>query len=326
MSDDEEAAAGYQNTHRAFLQALLTRQTITFEEAKPLLAAISTANDPDRPTLEGDVTQEDFENYIHTINDNISPFDYEIRSSLHQVTRERIYALVNTTSDALTQMATVHTPDEIAFVKRMIDAMFDTNNTQRAEVLAVRAMDAVKLSKAPNIDRRDSGQTRARTQGDGAGAVASLTMGQAEKVLSNMVAEGWFELSQGGFYSLTERSLMELRNWLIDMYNEDAEDLDEDEAPHMRVKMCAACRQIVTRGQRCPNLPCNVRLHEQCVNSMFRAQGGQRHCRECRTAWEEAPPVGEKAARSTSGRSTNGTRSRTNDTRDESEAEAGADD
>ncbi|KAF2167711.1 hypothetical protein M409DRAFT_21864 [Zasmidium cellare ATCC 36951] len=324
MSDDEDTAASYNNTQRAFLQALLTRQTITFEEAKPLLATILTANDPNRPTLEGDVTQEDFENYIHTINDTISPFDYEIRSSLDQVTRERIYALVNTTSDALTQMATVHTPDEIAFVKRVIDAMFDTNNTQRAEVFAVRSMDAVKLSKVPNSERRDSGQTQGRTQGEG--AVASLTMSQAEEVLSSMVEEGWFDLSQKGYYSLTERSLMELRNWLLDMYNEDAEDAEDDEEPHLRIKMCAACRQIVTKGQRCPNLPCNVRLHEQCVNNMFRAQGGQRQCRECKTEWTEAPPVGEKAARNTGGRRPNDRRSTTNGTHDESDAGAGADD
>ncbi|KAK4494036.1 hypothetical protein PRZ48_015223 [Zasmidium cellare] len=323
MSDDEDTPASYNNTHRAFLQALLTRQTITFEDAKPLLATILTAHNPARPTLEGDVTQEDFENYIHTINDTISPFDYEIRSSLDQVTRERIYALVNTTSDALTQMATVHTPDEIAFVKRVIDAMFDTNNTQRAEIFAVRSMDAVKLSKVPNSERRDSGQTQGRTQGEG--AVASLTMSQAEKVLASMVEEGWFELSQKGFYCLTERALMELRNWLLDMYNEDAEEVEEDEEPRQKIKMCAACRQIVTKGQRCPNLPCNVRLHEQCVNNMFRAQGGQRQCRDCKTEWTDAPPVGEKAARSSGGgRRSNNRRSTTNG--EGSDAEGGADD
>lgn len=330
MSHEEDPAASsgtYNNTHRAFLQALLSRQTITYDTAKPLLATIQTANTPDRPTLENDITPEDFESYIHTINDTISPFDYEIRNSLHQTTRERIYALVNTTSDALTQLATVHSPDEIAFVKRVIDAMFDTNNTPAAEVLAVKSMQAVKLAKPPVNERRDSGN-----QTQSGGLATALTMGEAEKVLASMVDEGWFHLSQKGFYSLTERALMELRNWLLDMYNEDVEDVDEDEEPHVRIKMCAACRQIVTVGQRCPNLPCNVRLHEHCVNNMFRAQGGQRQCRECKTDWVDAPPVGEKAARNAGGRastvSTNGVggRRRTNGVREESETEGGASD
>ena len=42
MSDEE--GSPYNNTNRAFLQALLARSTITYEEAKPILAAIFTAH------------------------------------------------------------------------------------------------------------------------------------------------------------------------------------------------------------------------------------------------------------------------------------------
>jgi len=45
MSDEEEEEeAQYNNTNRAFLQAFLARSTLTFEEAKPILAAIFTAH------------------------------------------------------------------------------------------------------------------------------------------------------------------------------------------------------------------------------------------------------------------------------------------
>ncbi len=44
MSDDEEEEQQYNNTNRAFLQAFLARSTSTFEEAKPILAAIFTAH------------------------------------------------------------------------------------------------------------------------------------------------------------------------------------------------------------------------------------------------------------------------------------------
>lgn len=36
--------SNYTNSNRAFLQAFLARSTLTFEEAKPILAAISTAH------------------------------------------------------------------------------------------------------------------------------------------------------------------------------------------------------------------------------------------------------------------------------------------
>ena len=38
MEDVEDDA--YDNRHRAFLQAFIARSTLTFEEAKPVLAAI----------------------------------------------------------------------------------------------------------------------------------------------------------------------------------------------------------------------------------------------------------------------------------------------
>lgn len=301
MSDDGQDG-GYNNVHRAFLQSLLARQTITFEDAKPILAAIYTAATPDRPTLEGDISREEFENMIHTLNHELSPFDLEIRSTQHQRSRTRVYALVNTTSDALSQMATSHSADEIAFVKRTLDAMFETYNTQRAEVMAITSMQALDLAKGDATQREGATQTTAASVG--------LTKSQAEKMLSSLVAEGWYELSQAGYYSLSPRALMELKSWLIDSYNYEDEEDDEEEGAHDRIKFCQACREIVTIGQRCSQLACNARMHDHCVRNIFRAQQMREECPICKTAWAQHLPVGEKASRNSrpSGgrRSTNG--------------------
>lgn len=42
MADDADGR--YNDSNRAFLQAFIARSTLTFEEAKPLLAAIFTAH------------------------------------------------------------------------------------------------------------------------------------------------------------------------------------------------------------------------------------------------------------------------------------------
>jgi hypothetical protein len=292
MSDEEDDSASYGNAHRAFLQALLARQSITFEESKPLLAAIQTAVDPNRPTQSEDISQADLDNYIHTLNAHVSFFDFEIRSSQHQVTKERIYALVNTTSDALTQMATIHSADEIAFVKRVLDAIFERYNTPEREIMAVTSMQALKLAKPRGEDgRRESGR-QAQSQN------AGLTMAQAEKMMEDMLSEGWFELSQRGFYSLSPRALMELRGWLVDTYNEpEDEEEDEDEERHDKIKFCQGCKEIVTIGQRCPEMSCEARVHNYCKSGMFRMHGGHERCPVCKTPWADAPPVGEQAAR-----------------------------
>lgn len=290
----------YDNTHRAFLQALIARPTLTFAEAQPLLALIQTSHNPDRPVLEGDITRADFDHYVHAVNNAISSFDMEIRSTAHQSNRGvEVFALVNTASDALTQMATVHSADEIAFVKRVLDCMFETNNTRKREVMAVTSWQALKLTKVPDSDRRESG---AATQQDTQTQNAGITILQAEKVLRLLVSESWFELSDRGFYTLSPRALMELRGWLIDTYNDGDDDSESDQGhPHEKIKVCMACREIVTQGQRCPDptLRCPARLHSHCVGKMWRAQGGREICPTCKKEWKEPLPVGEKAAKRT---------------------------
>ncbi|KAG9684566.1 DNA repair protein Nse1, partial [Aureobasidium melanogenum] len=263
MSDDGENDPVYNNSHRAFLQSFLSRATLTFEQARPIVAAIEKAQAQDgRDIQPADITEQDVSNYINVTNAAISPFDLEIRETLSQHDRTRIYALVNVSSDSITQLATTHTPDEIAFVKRCLDAMFETNNTYRSEVLAVRSTEALRLAKPPTAQNQDAEATQgAQSQ--------SLTMMQAQRMLQAMVDEGWFELSKKDYYTLTPRALMELRGWLVETYND-----DEDE----RIKNCSACKAIITMGERCPDLDCSGRLHQHCKRMAFRAQNNNERC------------------------------------------------
>jgi hypothetical protein len=122
--------------------------------------------------------------------------------------------------------------------------MFETYNTRRCEALVVSSMQALQLAKVPaDANRRESTAVLANgnttTQG---GAAQSLSMTQAETMMSSLVGEGWLEKSAKGYYGLSPRGLMELRGWLVDTYN------DEDEEGHRarRVKFCAACKDILT--------------------------------------------------------------------------------
>jgi hypothetical protein len=125
-------------------------------------------------------------------------------------------------------------------------------------------------------------------------------MAQAESLLQTLVAEGWFECSKKKYYSLAPRALMELRGWLIETYNDEQdqeqdEENDDEETARQRVKFCAACRQIVTLGQRCADLDCLGRLHDGCTGTMFRSLGNREICPVCKKSWENHGLVGEKA-------------------------------
>ena len=282
MADFAPLPAGYDDTNRAFLQAIMSRGSLSFTSFRPILAAIfSSAGkeevDPDM------ITVADLESFITAANAAISPFDYEIRSALHQLTKEKWYAVVNVADDAMTQIATVRTPDEMAFIKRVLDAMFETYNTRRSEIMAVSSMQAMKVAKAPVVDRRQS------ALGEAMSADKGLTGTQAERLMKILVEEGWLERSNKGFYTLSPRALMELKGWLVAAYNDP--DAEDDEWQH--VKNCYACKQIITVGERCPNWECNVRLHSTCAKPFWR-QKRDGKCPQCATKWGGAF-VGEKA-------------------------------
>ena len=123
--------------------------------------------------------------------------------------------------------------------------MFETYNTSRHEVMAVTSMQALKLHKPPAEDRRQT-QDGVETQGS---AGQGLTMGQAEKLLKSLVEEGWFEKSAKGYYSLSPRTLMELRGWLMETYNDVDDQEEEDEAASKKIKQCFACKDIITTAR-----------------------------------------------------------------------------
>ena len=227
----------YNDSNRAFLQAFLARSTLTFDTAKPILAAIFSAHEG-REVLDNDITIDDLNSYISAANSAISPLDLEIRSTLHQQTKERYYSLVNTTSDALTQLATTYTAEEIAFVKRILDAMFDGhNNKGRREAMCLSGMEAVQLAKPIARRETQNGASQSASQG--------LSMRDAESMMARLVEEGWLEKSAKGFYSLSPRALMELKGWLVETYNEPADE-DDDEPRKDKIKSCHACKDIIT--------------------------------------------------------------------------------
>lgn len=218
----------YEDTNRAFIQTFLGRNVLTFEEAQPLLAAIFSVHEK-KTVSAADITQEDFNSMVSAANDALSPLDFEIRSTFHQETRERYYALVNTTSDALTQIATIHSTDEIGYVKRLLDAMFETNNVEKREAMCIAGKGALNLVGA---GRRETVSEQSQPK-------LNLTLNDAEVLLSQLVVEGWLEKSSKGFYSLSPRALMELKGWLFETYNDDENNV-------RKIKSCQACKEIIT--------------------------------------------------------------------------------
>lgn len=220
---------------------------------------------------EDDVSQATFDSFIAAAAEAVSCFEYEIRSMQHQITKNKIYAFVNSVSDPFTQQATLRSPDELLYIKRLLDTIFETNNSRRKEVMAITSMQALEIQiRKGNSDK-------------------GLTQTEAEALLSSLEKENWLERSPKGYYSLAPRALMELRTWLIDNYND-----NEDPNANQKIKFCEACREIVTVGQRCIDLDCNTRLHNICEAAFWKSRPS-RNCPKCELQWNGENYVGEKA-------------------------------
>jgi hypothetical protein len=229
-------AGGYDDGNRAFLQAFLSRSNLTLDTAKPILAAISTQQEG-REIHAEDITVEDLDSFISQANRKLSPLDLEIRSTFHQQSRERVYALINTTSDPITQLATTYSADEIIYVKKLLDAMFDGhNNKGRREAMCLSGIEAIQTGRNPD-KRRET-----QTENAAPSSAGMLGPRDAEAMLNKLVEEGWFEKSVAGFYSLSPRALMELKAWLVDTYNDD----EDSTGSRDKIKFCHACKEIIT--------------------------------------------------------------------------------
>ncbi|UKZ59947.1 uncharacterized protein TrAtP1_001235 [Trichoderma atroviride] len=284
-----EPPTNYGPGNRAFLQALLARGTLTYPEARPIIAAIINADNAEDSNSEerrpDQITEDIFLEYVDKASRAVSVFDYEIRSTQHQATKERIFALVNTTSDAQTQLATIYSPEELSFIKRVLDAMFEKFNRPRMESLCITEMQAIKLARPPRRESQGGEEQQSQAPID-----RGLKHSEVETVLESLVEGGWFEISREGFYSLSPRALMELRPWLVDMYN----DADAEPNDWQRIKFCEACKEIVTWGLRCSDPDCTLRLHDICQEAFWRSRRGTT-CPKCSREWTGNHYVGERA-------------------------------
>ena len=130
---------------------------------------------------------------------------------------------MNTTSDPFSQLATTHSLSEIAYLRALLTAIFDTANSVHEEIYAVRSTDALNLSSSQGV---------------------GLTKTAGEAAVDAFIREGWLEKSKAGFITLSPRGLLELRGYLLDVFNDEGE---EGDARTDKIRSCHVCAEIITQ-------------------------------------------------------------------------------
>ena len=294
---------GYDDSNRAFLQALMAHGALTFQQAQQVLANILTVKTAAEPAVAAeDVTYDVLRQYINQAKAALAPLDFDIRSATNERSMgsggsgsrssndHRVWVFVSTDNDPKAHLAVLFTPRKLAFLHRLLDALFDTFNTPRLEALCITENQALKLSRPPRTqssarpslggaDGGGGGGGGGESSASQAAAAASRDKGLKHSVvlslLASLVRQGWLSRSAQGFYALTTRALLELEPFLVERYNEPE---PAGAAPTwQRIKYCAACRELITSGLRCATPTCTLRVHDHCEEVFWRTQRGRNH-------------------------------------------------
>jgi hypothetical protein len=255
--DEDEIPAKLDAKHQGLLQAFMARRVMSTDEVIETWTRLSGREDA--------VSRLEAEAAIAECNIQLINFDLEIRPIRDQKNGHELFAFINTVSDDPMQLGTLHNPDEIKFIRVMLEEMFDKNNeVESAEIMAITATQAV------NLKSRQKDEIK-------------LSAKEINSLLDDLVANGWLRLSENKYYNLTPRAVAELQPYLLETFNGDEED---------KIHTCNQCSNIVVIGDRCSNQECNVYLHRYCQ----RAVENGMPCPKCRRAWSNVLHVGEEAA------------------------------
>ncbi|KAL1745609.1 Nse1 non-SMC component of SMC5-6 complex-domain-containing protein [Schizophyllum fasciatum] len=249
------------DAQRLFLQAILSRGMLSEALARTLYAKcveiVKSADDGVNISYKD--SREEWENVIKDVNNALNALDLQFVRQAEQAKGVPMWAMVNMKGDEVAQVATDYSPVEIAYFKALVEQiiMAPRNAFSISSFLALREINELKPK-------------------------ANMTKSQGEETLSSFVNRGWLVKSRRGRYTLSTRTLLELKGYIRSEYPD-------------QIPTCMHCDDFVTVGVTCK---CGSAIHKHCF-TQWRSRRSQ--CKECRAEWagksddDMFTPVGERA-------------------------------
>ncbi|XP_014666771.1 PREDICTED: non-structural maintenance of chromosomes element 1 homolog [Priapulus caudatus] len=173
------------DTHRMFLQALMTRRIMQGKEVKKIYNYCHEACDV--LTEDANLSQ-----FVVAINSNIRLYNMEIKKGVNEVSGAQYYALVNLSDSPVTRLAADFTPLELELFKKMMDMIVYSDNG------IISSIDAINLTSV--LDKK-------------------MSKDAAESVVQRLAIDKWINVERGDV-SLAVRGILELDQYLRETYGE----------------------------------------------------------------------------------------------------------
>ncbi|KAK7501082.1 hypothetical protein BaRGS_00007567 [Batillaria attramentaria] len=241
--------------HQMFLQAFMARGLLNSKEVKDLFRKSLELNDVQVPESEEERKRQ-LVKFIRTISDHVSPFHLDIRKGVSEDDGTNFYCLVNNVENHITKMASDYSSSELDFFKKLVEQIVENDG-------------AIGSTAALNIVTQDK----------------KLTKNDAQDLLLRLENDRWI-MQKEGKVSLSIRSILELDQYIQDVYPDS-------------VKKCNVCKQICLKGQMCED--CGVKIHIHCAIRFFHRQENPR-CpdQDCGAQWTHPVPSPSKSHIATS--------------------------
>ncbi|KAI9485356.1 MAG: Nse1 non-SMC component of SMC5-6 complex-domain-containing protein [Benjaminiella poitrasii] len=182
MTDD------YNDSHRLFIQAMLSKRIIPESDAKNLYAKVYEMTEHS--------AVDDYHLFISALNKELAELDYTLRISHEERDGTPYLTLVNVKQDPVTELATTFTPTEISYIRELLEKIITADNDH----FAISARSAIKLG--PSVESR-------------------LTSKDTQDILDCLVKDQWIAEAENGFYYLDTRAIAELQSYFREQYGED---------------------------------------------------------------------------------------------------------
>jgi len=108
-------SSGLKDSHRAFVQAIMSRRYVSAEEAQKLQRkACDLFGDKD-------LAKKSLGDFIKPLNDELHPLEFALRLAQSHDTEEKSLMFVNTGADESAKLATHYNASQISFIKKVIE-------------------------------------------------------------------------------------------------------------------------------------------------------------------------------------------------------------
>uniref|UniRef100_A0A0B6ZPW6 Non-structural maintenance of chromosomes element 1 homolog n=2 Tax=Arion vulgaris TaxID=1028688 RepID=A0A0B6ZPW6_9EUPU len=220
---------------KMFLQCFLSQGILNAREVKNLLKKCDVQVD----------SKEEMAKYVQNANASIAFVNLEIKKGIQEEDGASFYCLVNTVETSISRMLSTYSPNELELFKKLIEQIVETEDGKIGSLAA--------LSLTEKLDKR-------------------MGKEEAQNFLERLEKDKWIKKESDGKISLSVRSIVELDQYLKDMYQE-------------VIKMCYICTKICLLGEICPK--CGIKIHKKCAQTLFDNRT-EKKCpdRHCRALWE----------------------------------------